>query len=181
MDPRNPLFWGRVTVRDLHRYQPVCPLSRSPLFSLITNYITSLHLILLITIVFCFCFFFFLQGYRAISQYYGERLSTCLMQLYPDIGLSQSHFDNGLCHLYPFPSHNLFSLSFPVSYKLSISFFIRSRTILENRSREKGILRQVRSLEGNGFSKSCLLASCYSSRSSQLSTSTFLLSIPSLM
>ena len=46
-----------------------------------------------------------------IARYYGGKLSTCLMQLYPDIGLSQSHFDTSLSRpfiSFPLPPYNLF-------------------------------------------------------------------------
>eukprot|EP00026_Physarum_polycephalum_P002350 Phypoly_transcript_02356.p1 GENE.Phypoly_transcript_02356~~Phypoly_transcript_02356.p1 ORF type:complete len:908 (+),score=118.97 Phypoly_transcript_02356:113-2836(+) len=33
------------------------------------------------------------QGYEAILNYYGGKLSDCLMQLYPDIGLQKSRFN----------------------------------------------------------------------------------------
>ena len=37
----------------------------------------------------------FLQGFSTIVGYHGGRLSTCLMQLYPDIGLKWYHFNPG--------------------------------------------------------------------------------------
>eukprot|EP00026_Physarum_polycephalum_P002219 Phypoly_transcript_02224.p1 GENE.Phypoly_transcript_02224~~Phypoly_transcript_02224.p1 ORF type:complete len:937 (+),score=116.21 Phypoly_transcript_02224:57-2867(+) len=40
----------------------------------------------------------FHPGYRTILKYYGGKLSACLLQLYPDIGLEMPHFDAQLSY-----------------------------------------------------------------------------------
>ena len=95
MDPRNPDFWSNVAIQDLQRYQSVCfslPLSPLPLSLNITSNQLLLILFTFIDVS--------LQGYRTILGYHKGQLSTCLMQLYPDIGLELSHFDC-MCHLFP--------------------------------------------------------------------------------
>ena len=83
-DHRDPLFWSGITVTDLLCYRPVRYLFPPTLPPSLLCFI-YLH--------------FFFKGYRSIAPYYGGQLSTCLMQLYPDIGLTQSHFDS-MCHLF---------------------------------------------------------------------------------
>ena len=88
MDPRNPDFWSSVAVQDLHRYQPVY-------FPPHLLFISS-HFISFISFYYLFIYYL-LQGYKTVARYHGGRLSTCLMQLYPDIGLTKAHFSIGMC------------------------------------------------------------------------------------
>ena len=108
MDPRNPDFWSRVSTQELKTWQPVC----SRLSSLLpipapSSSVPSLFVLFLFLFLSNFIHVL-LQGYKAIAAYYGGRLSTCLMQLYPDIDLKQSHFGNGL---YPHPCSLILALS----------------------------------------------------------------------
>ena len=91
-----------------------------------------------------------LQGFITIAEYHGGKLSTCLMQLYPDIGLTRSHFDTGLCSYFKKKWEG------ETCHLIDNNQLINS-SIMEDGSRKKVILRQVCSLEGNGPSQSWLL------------------------